>query len=120
VEYGKNELLLEDVKSAMELSKHGQEAAEVSKSAKQKADAQGNDIRDAFLSILSKKRDRYSAGWFLCPRNSVIIEPRRSAASISQFEEAFVELSESYVKNQQDSGLKEKELHIQERKLALE
>jgi hypothetical protein len=31
-----------------------------------------------------------------------------------------VELSESYVKNQKDSGLKEKELDIQERKLPFE
>jgi hypothetical protein len=121
VEYGEKEILLEDIKSAMEeWSTHGQEALEISKSAKQKADAQGKDIRDASLSRLRKKRDRVSEDGSDVPEIQSSSKPRRSAATITQFEEAFVELSESYVKNQQDSRMKQKELDIQERKLALE
>jgi hypothetical protein len=61
VEYGESEILLEDIKSAIDdLKTVGREAATTERKAKESADLEGKDIREASLTGLARKGERAS------------------------------------------------------------
>jgi hypothetical protein len=122
VDYGEREILLEDIKTAMDdWNIAGRQAAAEAQNNKVKADTEGKNLREASLTGLIRKRNCASDEDLADAEVLSASKRRRSVSSSSKFEQAFLELSESYVRNLQGStGTKEKELEIQERKIALE
>jgi hypothetical protein len=122
VDYGEREILLEDIKTAMDdWNTAERQAAAAAQNNKLKAETEGKELREPSLTGLVRKRNCTSDEDLADAEVLSSSNRRRSVSSGSEFEQDFLELSESYVGNLQGStGTQEKELEIQERKIALE